>query len=101
MSARCCMCGVAMPPNAANTCLVCLKSKVDITEGIMKQGIVSYCRGCERFNGPPWMKYELESSALLTMLLKKIKGLKQVKLIDAKWIWTEAHSKRLKLELTV
>jgi nonsense-mediated mRNA decay protein 3 len=35
------------------------------------------------------------------MCLKKIKGLKQVKLVDAKWIWTEEHSRRLKLELTV
>lgn len=43
VSARCCMCGVAMPPNASNTCLICLKGKIDITEGIMKQGIVTYC----------------------------------------------------------
>jgi len=35
------------------------------------------------------------------MLLKKTAGLKKVKLVDAKWIWTEAHSKRLKMELTV
>jgi len=35
------------------------------------------------------------------MLLKKIKGLKQVKLVEAKWVWTEAHSKRLKIELTI
>ena len=90
-----------MKPNPANTCLVCLKGRTDITEGIMKSGILTHCRGCNRFNGPPWMKYELESSQLLTMLLKKTAGLKKVKLVDAKWIWTEAHSKRLKMELTV
>jgi nonsense-mediated mRNA decay protein 3 len=47
------------------------------------------------------MTYELESNQLLTMLLKKIKGLKQVKLVEAKWVWTESHSRRLKLELTI
>lgn len=47
------------------------------------------------------MAYELESNQLLTMLLKKIKGLKQVKLVEAKWVWTEAHSRRLKIELTI
>jgi 60S ribosomal export protein nmd3 len=28
-------------------------------------------------------------------------GLKQVKLIDAEFVWTEPHSKRIKLNLTV
>lgn len=28
-------------------------------------------------------------------------GLKKVKLVDAAWIWTEPHSRRLKLKLTV
>ena len=37
----------------------------------------------------------------MTMLLKKVKGLKMVKLVEAKWVWTEAHSRRLKMELTV
>ena len=67
----------------------------------MKQGIINHCRGCNRYNGPPWMAHELESNQLLTMLLKKIKGLKQVKLVEAKWVWTEAHSRRLKIELTI
>ena len=29
---RCCLCGVMMMPNGANTCLMCLKSSIDITE---------------------------------------------------------------------
>jgi NMD protein affecting ribosome stability and mRNA decay len=33
--------------------------------------------------------------------LKKIKGLNKVKLIDASWVWTEPHSRRLKVKLTV
>lgn len=34
--ARCCVCGVAIVPNHSNTCLLCLKQKIDIAEGIMK-----------------------------------------------------------------
>jgi len=33
---RCCLCGVIMPPNTSNTCIQCLKSQIDITEGISK-----------------------------------------------------------------
>lgn len=35
------------------------------------------------------------------MCLRKINGLSKVKLIDAVWIWTEPHSLRLKIKLTV
>jgi nonsense-mediated mRNA decay protein 3 len=33
--------------------------------------------------------------------LKNIKGLKRVKLIDAGFVWTEPHSMRLKVKLTI
>jgi len=33
--------------------------------------------------------------------LKKLKGLNKVKLVDASWVWTEPHSRRLKVKLTV
>jgi nonsense-mediated mRNA decay protein 3 len=36
------------------------------------------------------------------MLLKKIRGInKTLKLMDAKLVWTEPHSKRIKVKLTV
>jgi nonsense-mediated mRNA decay protein 3 len=88
-------------PNAANTCISCLKSQIDITEGITKQGQLNHCRECNRYNGPPWRQYELESADLLALCLKQMKGLKKVKLIDAKFIWTEPHSRRIKIKLTV
>lgn len=31
------MCGVMMVPNESNTCIQCLKSQIDVTEGIPKQ----------------------------------------------------------------
>ena len=50
---------------------------------------------------PPWVHLELESPELLSLCLKKVKGLKRVKLIDAQFIWTEPHSRRLKVKITV
>eukprot|EP00967_Tisochrysis_lutea_P064764 scaffold84013_cov28-Tisochrysis_lutea.AAC.2 len=43
----------------------------------------------------------MESKELLALLLKKPRGLTQVRLVDASYIWTEPHSKRIKLKLTV
>ena len=33
----CCECGTAIDPNSANLCVGCLRTQVDITEGIPKQ----------------------------------------------------------------
>jgi len=78
-----------------------LKSQVDITEGISKTVQIWHCRECNRYLRPPWARCELESAELLSLCLKHIKGLKRVKMIDAGFIWTEPHSKRLKVKLTV
>jgi len=51
--------------------------------------------------GPPWAHYDRESPQLLTLLLKKVKGLKSVKLIDANFVYTEPHSKRYKIKITI
>lgn len=98
---RCCMCGVLMVPNGCNTCISCMKSQVDITEGISKMLQLQHCKECNRYLGPPWRHYEPESAPLLAMCLKHVKGLKRVKMIDAIFVWTEAHSKRLKIKITI
>ena len=82
-------------------CVACLREHVDITEGIPRQLTIHSCRSCQRFLGPPWMEIQLESKELLSLCLRKIPGLKHVKLIDAVWIWTEPHSMRLKIKLTI
>jgi nonsense-mediated mRNA decay protein 3 len=99
----CCLCGINIQPNPANMCVNCLKTQVDITEGIQRQVTVLYCDGCGRYLQPPkhWIACELESKELLTFCIKKTKGLQRVKLIDASFIWTEPHSKRLKTKLTI
>jgi hypothetical protein len=45
----CCECGVGITPNASSMCMVCLSSRVDITQGIPKQIVVYQCRECLRF----------------------------------------------------
>ncbi|KAG1673087.1 hypothetical protein FOA52_013157 [Chlamydomonas sp. UWO 241] len=102
-SVLCCLCGLNIPPNPSNMCVACIRSQVDITEGVQKQVTILWCKDCGRYLQPPkhWLKAEPESKELLTFCIKKIKGLKEVKLVDAGFIWTEPHSKRLKVKLTV
>eukprot|EP01130_Rhizamoeba_saxonica_P017639 TRINITY_DN8594_c0_g1_i1.p1 TRINITY_DN8594_c0_g1~~TRINITY_DN8594_c0_g1_i1.p1 ORF type:complete len:528 (-),score=120.52 TRINITY_DN8594_c0_g1_i1:105-1562(-) len=84
-------------------CVNCICAQVDITEGIPKHLEAYWCKGCGRYYDPPttWIVAELESRELMTYCLKRIRGLKHVKLIDASWVWTEPHSKRLKVKLKI
>ncbi|KAF9814203.1 hypothetical protein IEO21_05214 [Rhodonia placenta] len=99
----CADCGTPIVPNSANLCVACLRNSVDITEGIPKQASVSYCRNCERFLSPPstWAIVQPESQELLAICLRKLKGLNRVRLTEAHFIWTEPHSKRLRVSLTI
>jgi nonsense-mediated mRNA decay protein 3 len=76
---------------------------VDITEGIQKQATLYFCKGCERYLQPPasWVSCALESRELLAVCLKRLKGLSKVHLVDAGFVWTEPHSKRVKVKLTI
>ncbi|KAG7757078.1 hypothetical protein KL947_003297 [Ogataea haglerorum] len=84
-------------------CYDCIKLNVDITAGIPREANISFCRNCERFLQPPqqWMRAELESRELLAICLRRLKGLNKVRLIDASFIWTEPHSRRIRIKLTV
>lgn len=42
-----------------------------------------------------------ESRELLALCLKKLRGLNKVRIIDASFVWTEPHSKRIKVKLTI
>jgi nonsense-mediated mRNA decay protein 3 len=65
--------------------------------------MLQFCNKCERYLQPPstWITAALESRQLLSVCLKRIKGLNKLRLIDAGFIWTEPHSKRIKVKLTV
>ena len=95
--------GTAMEPNSAGRCATCLRNTLDITEEIPKQTTLSYCRNCERYLSPPqsWALAELESIELMSICLKRLKGLNKVRLVEPRFMWTEPHSKRLRLKLTV
>eukprot|EP01098_Paradermamoeba_levis_P013791 TRINITY_DN637_c0_g1_i1.p1 TRINITY_DN637_c0_g1~~TRINITY_DN637_c0_g1_i1.p1 ORF type:complete len:501 (-),score=165.08 TRINITY_DN637_c0_g1_i1:124-1626(-) len=99
----CCMCGQLIDSNPSNMCLDCVKQRVDITEGITKQISINFCKTCGKYLQPPnsWQFCEPESPQLLSFCLKKIKGLNKVKLVDAGFVWTEPHSKRLKVKLSI
>lgn len=99
----CCECGTLIEPNPANMCVACIRTHVDITEDIPKQATIYFCRSCERYLQPPteWVTCALESRELLSICLKKLKTLKEIKLVDAGFIWTEPHSRRIKVKLTV
>lgn len=48
-----------------------------------------------------WVTCSLESRELLALCLKRLKGLNKTHLIDAGFVWTEPHSKRIKVKLTI
>lgn len=100
----CCNCGVPMDGSLGLVmCYDCIKLNVDITEGIPREANLSFCRNCERFLQPPsqWIRAELESRELLAICLRRLKGLSKVRLVDASFIWTEPHSRRIRVKLTV
>lgn len=99
----CSLCGCSFPPatTGTNVCLKCVTTTTDITAGITKQAVLNYCRTCFRYLRPPWVRCELESKDLLALCLRRVRGLNKVKLVDASFIWTEPHSRRIKVKLTV
>lgn len=52
---------------------------------------------------PPasWVTAALESRELLSICLKRLRNLGKVRIIDAHFIWTEPHSRRIKVKITV
>ena len=101
----CCNCGAPVDGTTAAgaLCYDCVKLTVDISEGIQREGTLHTCRDCERWLQPPahWITAALESRELLAICLKKLKGLSKVRIIDASFLWTEPHSRRIKVKITI
>ena len=100
-SMLCCFCGAPIEPNPSSMCVNCLKQKINIAEGVDTEVPILFCRQCERYcaNGDKFVPAQLESPELMGLCLKKIRGLKGCKILDAKFLWTEPHSKRIKIRL--
>eukprot|EP00922_Rhytidocystis_sp_ex-Travisia-forbesii_P025146 GHVS01036936.1.p1 GENE.GHVS01036936.1~~GHVS01036936.1.p1 ORF type:complete len:624 (+),score=76.49 GHVS01036936.1:77-1873(+) len=97
----CCVCGALIAANPSRMCINCLREQVDITEGISRQVVLPQCKQCNRYLHNRWMTCDDESPQLLALCLKKLRGLAHVKLVDASFIWTEPHSRRLRIKLSV
>ena len=97
----CCICGISIDANSEGICEACAKKNIDITTNITKTSSLIYCRTCDRYKRPPWMKVERESQDMMNLCLSKIKGLNKVQLIDSSFVWTEPHSKEIKIKLTI
>lgn len=76
---------------------------MDISEGIQREATLHICRDCERWLQPPahWISAAPESRELLALCLRKLRGLSKVRIIDASFIWTEPHSRRVKVKITI
>jgi len=105
----CCLCGISIAPNPSGTCATCLASTTDVSRGISTEAQLHRCRGCGKWhagNGR-WSKLDLESRELMSLCLANVSGLggragaEAPRLVDAGWVWTEPHSMRLKIKLTV
>ncbi|KAL9189135.1 hypothetical protein ACHAXT_011625 [Thalassiosira profunda] len=106
----CCICATPIAPNPSNTCSSCLASTSDVTRGISTECTLHQCRGCSRWHqdAGKWIGCELESRELMALCLNNVSGLKKrkhdggrVRLVDAAWVWTEPHSMRLKIRMTI
>ena len=97
----CCICGASIEANSRGICSTSEKKNIDITNGITKTGIIHFCKNCNRYLRPPWIKCEKESQDMMNLCLSKIKGLNKIKIIDSSFIWTEPHSKLIKIKITI
>ena len=104
-SILCCNCGAPIDGTAAAgaLCSDCVKLTVDITEGIQREATLHTCRDCERWLQPPsqWVVAAPESRELLALCLRKLRGLSKARIIDASFLWTEPHSRRVKVKITI
>ncbi|KAF4305223.1 NMD3 domain-containing protein [Botryosphaeria dothidea] len=101
----CCNCGAPIDgtTSAGALCYDCIKLTVDISEGIQREAVLHSCRDCDRWMSPPsqWIVAQPESRELLALCLRKLRGLNKVRIIDASFIWTEPHSRRVKVKITI
>lgn len=102
----CYICGVNLPPEASggSRCRHCLAEEENITDGISKSGNIEFCTTCGRYLQPPssWVYYELESRGLLALCLRHVKGItRDHKVQDARFMYTEPHSKQLMVKLVL
>eukprot|EP01040_Poterioochromonas_malhamensis_P014268 gene14268-15777_t len=100
----CCLCGASIVPNEAAMCQTCLKVQYQSEFPKSYEIELTQCSKCDKWHHKQslWIAHEPESPELLSFCLKKIPFFSNpsnnsIKILDSNWIWTEPHSKRLKL----
>eukprot|EP00621_Florenciella_sp_RCC1693_P004342 CAMPEP_0182545700 /NCGR_PEP_ID=MMETSP1323-20130603/34907_1 /TAXON_ID=236787 /ORGANISM="Florenciella parvula, Strain RCC1693" /LENGTH=379 /DNA_ID=CAMNT_0024756865 /DNA_START=68 /DNA_END=1204 /DNA_ORIENTATION=+ len=110
----CCLCGTMIQPNGVNTCNACLGEKYKITAPLDYGGDMELlmCKRCGRFrtkhsgkgSKETWAECELETPQLMALCLRTAEtriAKAGLELKEAEWIWTEPHSRRLKVRCIV
>lgn len=85
-------------------CELCCKAELSTTPTLQlpKELTISQCPTCQRYQKPPYVFAEWESKEMLYVLLNRIKiFVGKNKIESADFIYSEPHSKKLKLRLTI
>ncbi|EHY66793.1 hypothetical protein NERG_00433 [Nematocida ausubeli] len=98
---RCCLCGTESMFETS-MCFECTvrelpKLNVDTSREVDR------CSTCMRYSVPPsgWTTLRFEGPEMLAYLLKKIPELAKLKLVDAYFIHSEEHSKRVRMKVSI
>ena len=81
----CCLCGrlVCSDSTIEGRCVNCLSVTTDFTEHIARHNEVELCRTCGAwYRNPQWVRVQPESPELLALCIRRIKGLKGLKLVS-------------------
>ena len=98
----CCLCSAVIDANPRGTCEACFRKSLNIKTCIPTEFEIQFCKECQRFLRPPYFKIERESADMMNLCLSRIKSYdKKVKIIDSNFIYTEPHSKVIKIKVTI
>ena len=98
----CCLCSAVIDANPRGTCEACFRKSLSIKTSIPTEFEIIVCKECKRFLRPPYVKIERESADMMNLCLSRIKSYdKKVKIIDSNFIYTEPHSKVIKIKVTL
>ena len=98
----CCLCSAVIDANPRGTCEACFRKSLSIKTSIPTEFEIIFCKECKRFLRPPYVKIDRESADMMKLCLSRIKSYdKKVKIIDSNFIYTEPHSKLIKIKVTL
>ena len=98
----CCECATPIQPNLRNLCQACLSAATNLAKSVPKQVPLHRCSSCQRIltRSQAWVIANPESRELLAVCLKQLKGLTELKLVDAAFNSAEPDSKTIQVKLT-